>query len=409
MVNSKFKNESIIKPFVLFLFIFLNYYNPFHVFLTICFNVALLIALSVNSNTKTSSQGVLLLYGSLILTIWVFFISLINSSMELYVLAKYFRVLISTFILYFIVNTYNRTPKDLNTTLFWIFSIHYLAVFFQVLDPSLSRTIGHIMGVTRENIFETFENRVMGLAGSFDTASLISISGILFFLVRYEHTNKYIYLFLSIMGALSAMQSSRTGMVISVLVMFLYVAHRSLKLQIRDTPKILFLVVVFILLAQKLVLPVLSYTFQIDILGTSASSANGEYGTSGTLDAMTHGHLLPLLNLNVFEFIFGVAYDPDATDNGYVKLIYHVGLVGTLLILSFYFYMLYSLIRMRHISLSRDIETIRLFLIFYIILVFCFNYKSLLLYSRGIHDLVILLFFFVTKFFRIEINKVKVL
>lgn len=395
------------KGLFLFLLLFFNFYNPIHPALTLVFNLILLVLLIGSSKVNLYPNRAYLLYCSLLIVIWVFFIALVNGSSDLYVLTKYMRVFVNTFILYYIVNTYTLSSNRLIKAITWIFVLHYFIILLQVIDPRVSNFMGAVMGVQRTELFDIYQNRVMGLSTGFDRASLISITGLVFFLLRYEYTNKVIFLCLSLVSALSAMQSSRLGMVISLIVIFIYIVHRVLKLQVKDIPIIISFIVMSLFFTYKLILPVIAHSFQMDILGVSSTSYDGgEYGTTGTLEAMTHNHLLPLFNLNVGSFIFGVGYDPLNTDNGYVKLIFHVGFIGSLSIILMYFYMMFQLIKMKQYNCSSDLEVVRVFLIFYMVLIMIFNYKGLLLYSRGVHDFLILLFFITTKLHRMElINK----
>ena len=83
------------------------------------------------------------------------------------------------------------------------------------------------------------------------------------------------------------------------------------------------------------------------------------------------------------------------TDIGYVKLIYHVGIVGTLVILFVHLYMLVVTRKfMRESPHDLDRVLIARFLFILIAISLAFNYKSLELHSRGIGDFIYMLFLF---------------
>ncbi len=130
-----------------------------------------------------------------------------------------------------------------------------------------------------------------------------------------------------------------------------------------------------------------------------ASPVLSEYGTTGTVNHLFGSHLLMLFELNNLEYIFGKGVDPDGTDIGYVKLIFHIGVIGTLAI-TFLYILAFVNIKKMDAPLCTRTMIIRKFFLIFIILTFFMNYKSLELYSRGSTELFVIIYVFLVSSIR---------
>jgi hypothetical protein len=134
--------------------------------------------------------------------------------------------------------------------------------------------------------------------------------------------------------------------------------------------------------------------------------AAADYGTTGTLDALTHDHLEPL-HRPLQELILGYGVDPNTigktTDIGYVKFIYHLGVVGAFIIISLHICMLANVyVIAKYSKPHADIKLLANFLYIFMLIALVFNYKSLELYSRGTGDFIFLLFLYLTRIKQLE-------
>ena len=89
---------------------------------------------------------------------------------------------------------------------------------------------------------------------------------------------------------------------------------------------------------------------------------------------------------DTLSLFLGDGSNPFYVDIGYIKIIFMHGLVGLILIISFYFG-LYSTVR-----LTDRVVFNNLFL-WIIFLTFMFNFKNLFLFSRGIFEITIMFYF----------------
>ena len=111
-------------------------------------------------------------------------------------------------------------------------------------------------------------------------------------------------------------------------------------------------------------------------------------------------------------FIFGTGALPLRSDIGYVKVLFMAGIVGVVMLVIFYIYMI-SVIKSKSnsnikyqqeynnptiINISKAIRII-------VALIFLLNFKALFLFARNIHELIIILFFA----FLADINKERLL
>ena len=199
------------------------------------------------------------------------------------------------------------------------------------------------------------------------------------------------------------MRTSRTGMLIGVVLFFIL----NFYLYLFKKQKSFFITIIFlstgIFFLYNIVLPIIASTtdtFLSDTSFNNLDNSNREY-TEGSLTGLTTGsHLNAIREISNIDLIMGRGIDPNQvpnmeTDIGYIKLIYHIGMVGFIAIFLIYFKLFrkcFSLIK-NNININFEDKIIISFILWYIIIVILFNYKSLQIYSRGTHDLLLVVFF----------------
>jgi len=388
--------------FVVFSFVFINYYNPVSVYLTLLVNVVLascILALITSRIIKINISVVF--FTSLILS-WPLIIMLSRAEFDLYVLGKYLRVLISTYLIMIVCEGFRISARQLNKVLAWVFISHIFAIGLQLAWPNLNIPMGRLFGVVDPTeLFNVYTSRKMGLTGGFDAASQVSVLSMIFFFIRYNIKHKKFDLILMLFSFSACALSSRTGMVLGGFLFVVLFFYGLFKEQGRGSA--LMVPVFFIVGAYVFyfALPILVHTFSLDITSVrQIPGSTSEYGTTGTLNALTGSHLRPL-DIPFSDLFLGLGYDPEGTDIGYVKLIYHLGIAGTAVVFTFY---LYLYIKVSEVRRSRgsglDVKLLGVFFAFYIFVLVVMNYKSLQIYSRGAHDLLIIMYFVIRRDFR---------
>lgn len=385
---------------LLFLFLFCNFLNPISLIFTLSVNILLIIFTYKSYPLNYSTLEIVFI--SFLIFIWSLVIMGVQETFNNYVFFKYLRTFVaSLLIIQLSINFSGDLEKVLNA-LSIIFLLHISAIGLQVLFPILNLPMAFFFQFDREaDVITSMGIRNLGLTSSYDTASLISVIAVIFFLVRYQYTNKNIYFIFSALSLLSTMRTSRTGMVMGILLFI----SLSVYLFIKNKEKSYFLSFMFfsfgIGFLVFVLLPILASTTEGFLSETSFNkldNSNRDY-TESTVSGLTTGsHLNAINEISPLDFIFGKGIDPNevlnmATDIGYIKLIYHVGFVGLLGILFLYLKVLIQSINLRKIDPSTNTKILSSFIIWYIVILILFNYKSLELYSRGSHDLFLAIFF----------------
>lgn len=386
--------------FLLFLFFFCNFLNPISLIFTISVNLVLILFTFKPHLLYYSTLEILIL--TLLIFVWSIIIMSVQDTYNNYVFFKYFRVFISSILIYQLSINFSGNLDNVLNTLSIIFKLHIVAIGLQVLFPILNLPMAFFFQFDREaEVITSMGIRNLGLTSSYDTASLISVIAMIFFLVRYQFTNKTFFYILSALSLVSTMRTSRTGMVLGVILFICLNAY----LFFSKKEKSLFLTFLFFAFGLSFLLFVLlpiiastTETFLSDTSFNNLDNTNRDY-TESTVSGLTSGsHLTAILEISPIDFLFGKGIDPNellnlATDIGYIKLIYHVGFIGLIGILFLYLKIFIMSINLKNISESANTKILASFILWYIIILILFNYKSLELYSRGSHDLLLAIFF----------------
>jgi len=394
---------------LLFFFIFMNFLNPISLYFTVVVNVVILLISFQEFIYDKYSRYVI--YISLFLFLWSLTIMFLQDSFNEYVLIKYLRTFVSTIFIIQISHNLSGSTKKILQVLSIVLFLHITAILLQVMFPVLDLPMAFFFQFDRETeIISRMGTRNLGLTSSYDTASFISVISMIFFLIRYQYSQKTIFLILSFLSLISTMRTSRTGMLIGVFLFFIL----NLYLFLFKKQKSFFITIIFlstgIFFVYNIVLPIIASTtdtFLSDTSFNSLDNSNREY-TEGSLTGLTTGsHLNAIREISNVDLIMGRGIDPNQvpsmeTDIGYIKLIYHVGMVGFIAIFFIYFKLFrkcFSLLKNNNIINFED-KMIISFIMWYIVIVFLFNYKSLQIYSRGTHDLLLVLFFLLINTFK---------
>lgn len=399
---------------ILFVFIFINLYNPYSVYLTFALNIAFILFTSVQANSEIRFNNTILILTFFIL-LWALFMMTIHSSFNIYVWGKYFRALISTISIMVVCSQMRVSLTKLIEILSYVLLSHIVAIIIQIIFPSVRIPMAIFFGFERETtIITSLLTRKLGLSSSYDTASLFSVSTMIFFLLLYSARKKRIYIFFSLLSFFASLQSSRVGMLIAITFLLLYF----IGLSFNTDGKQRFLYVLLLLFSTAVlfivILPIISSTSNLFFYESNYNFSfisESDY-TTGTAKALLFGgsHWDPLF-FEFFDLIFGFGKDPTSsfggrTDIGYVKIIYHVGIIGLIIVCLIYFYIFNKARKIRKNSIKNSDEYIMAtFILIFIIVLLFFNFKSLEMYSRGNHDLLLIVFAFLLK----EYNSKKII
>lgn len=397
------RNAAPIHAFLLNVLVFQNLFNTFSPYLTLAINIAVVISLLIRHQPRCVAPEPVVIASVYAILAWMLLVTIYRGDVETQIVLKYFRITVTVSLFALIFGSSRIAASSFANAINVALGFHVLLVMSQIAFPDLTNMTAPVFGFEQEiTILEQYTLRKLGASSSYDTASLLSVAALLFFYLQFTQGKGSMYLLMTTVAFVATLMSSRTGMALSLLIVTVLLlrvilgARRLIWRLVASTGIAGLMVSAYIV-----VYPLLLHTLGISELQSDEASlvfAASDYGTTGTFDALTEEHLKPL-DQPLPDLLIGYAIDPNAiamyTDIGYVKLIYHVGIIGTLVILFVHLYMLVATRKfMRESPHDLDRVLIARFLFILIAISLAFNYKSLELHSRGIGDFIYMLFLF---------------
>lgn len=384
------------------IFVFLNLFNPISPYLTFAVNTSLAFALLVRSRFRLSIQDPIVLACAYFALGWLLLVTVFRGGGDEQVVLKYLRVALTVSLFVVIFGSGRISSGQIVKAINLALAFHVALILLQVPFPDLTYKTAPIFGFDREiEILDQYTMRKLGASSSYDTASLFSLAALLFFYLQFERSRRMAHLMMAGAAFVATLMSSRVGIAFSIVIMLVIFIREFMKASFLWKSIAAFAMVGFVVFTYISIYPLVLHSLGYAELHSYDSGllfAATDYGTTGTMDALMDDHLLPLQQ--PFEdLLIGFAIDPNTidrfTDIGYVKLIYHIGIVGTLAVLIAHIYILVAARRMSHGSrCNEDAVLVAHFLYAFVAIALIFNYKSLELHSRGVGDFVYLLFFF---------------
>lgn len=397
------RNAAPIYGALLGVFVFQNLFNAFSPYLTLAINITVLLFVLIRHQSLYIVSAQVVIVGVFTVLVWMLLITIYRGDAETQIVLKYFRVTLNVSLFALIFGSRGITASSLVKAINFALGFHVFLVMLQIALPDITNMTAPVFGFEREmTILDQYTMRKLGASSSYDTASLLSEAALLFFYLQFTQGKGFAYLLLTTVALVATFMSSRTGIVLSLLIV-IFLSIRTILRARRFVWKLVATLCFSGLMVTAYIqfYPIFLHTLGIAELQSGDASfmiAAGDYGTTGSFDTLTGEYLDPL-DQPLLDLLIGFALDPNTigkyTDIGYVKLIYHVGIVGTLVILFVHLYMLVVTRTFMQTSAQYiDRALIARFLFVLIAISFVFNYKSLELHSRGIGDFIYMLFFF---------------
>lgn len=385
-----------------------NLFNTFSPYLTLAINASVVAILLTRHQLRCVIPAPVVISSVYAVLIWMLVVVAFRGEADTQIVFKYFRTTLAVSTLALIFGSRCFPASSIIKAINLAFGLHVLLVMLQIAFPDLTAITAPIFGFEREiTIVEQYTMRKLGATSSYDTASLLSVVALLFFYQQFTQGKGRRYLLMAAVAFVATFMSSRTGMAMSLLLVSVLFVLALLRAKLAWKLVASTGIAALAVAAYFLIYPLLLQTLGLSELQSddvSFAFAATDYGTTGTLEALTEDHLKPL-DQPLSDLLIGFAVDPNAigreTDIGYVKFIYHVGIVGTLVVLFVHFYMLVATSRFVHASMrdrdrdrDHDRTSIARLLFALIAISLVFNYKSLEIHSRGTGDFIYMLFLF---------------
>lgn len=376
--------------FQLFVLIVVNLYYPISPILVMGINMLFLLFYNTN---KISKDDLFLLAVSLLL-LMIVGVAASNTSfvIENDVVFKYVRNMAAAILLIPISRKIMVDPKGFVWVLAMALMLHPIAIILQLIYPPLGAIMAPYLNFHRDvDVINQMMVRKMGMTGGYDTAALVLIMFETLFFYFFYYKRKIIYLIVSVLSVGLTLVVSRLGMMMGILLLGCFTLLM-LKSRGRIRAIGIALLCLFMMIVIYVMLPILANTNVLSLdVGNSSDKLMffmQDYSlANGTLEGLTHKHLYVIDELNAFEKIFGAATSPNS-DIGYVQMIFHVGIIGVLLIMLMHLFFLYRLFKLKFDSPSLNV--LKHFMIIYVLVLFVFNYKLLIMQSRGFYDFMII-------------------
>lgn len=313
------------------------------------------------------------------------------------------RIVAATILIGTIIYNSKITIKNYIDSLSVVILLHVFFIYIQLIYPDIKEPMARIFNYDRE-FFYNSGIRCLGLCGSYDFAGLISILGILLFSLKYKYSQNILDLFFFILAFISVAFISRFAMILGF-VCFIYGSIQILR-KSKFIIKLAFLSlfvlssIFWIRFSLPIIMSSLSFfggdSTNIDILNEEGNKYS--YGKSDE-NLLTNHMILPKnIDLIIGQGIEIGKGTKTESDIGYVKLIYSIGLIGVWLVVLIHYKMLKIAYFVNKSVSDSNFKLLLTFFIFLIILVLIMNSKLLLLYSRGIYDLILINFFLIDKY-----------
>lgn len=381
---------------LVFFIIFLNLYFPISPYFVMGLDV--LFALRYVQFIRIRPYSFLIICSFLLLLCSVVFFPY-SDEVETQVLFKYARTFFSSLAIIAIAQNIIVPPNVFMNIVCGAFFCHVIAIVAQILYPPLGVMMAPYFNFTREISFlETIQLRKLGLSGGYDAAAMILVMSTFLSYLLFLLKGKKIYVFFSLLSAGLTLFVSRTGIIGAGVILFIFSIF-SLKKKGVTRFVGLMLMVLSLFFLIEVVVPILNETNALHVVSNTKTDISyfiQDYrSANGTVEELTGTHLFMYEKLSFFQLLFGAGNSSDS-DIGYIQIIFQVGLIGLFLILAIHFWMINKLFS--YSKLDVDMRVVKIFCITYIVILLIFNYKILLLYSRGLYEFLLLCFvYFISK------------
>jgi len=359
--------------------------------------VVVLMVLSSSVDVKIRNDILPLLVMLVLIIVYVLFVNLFmkTAGLDVYAVGRVIRLLLNIFLLYIILSFIKVDTLSVLRAISLSMMVHVFAIFIQIVSFDVMLIMSNMTGISKINLISPW--RVFGLSSSFDFAGLYLCIGMLvqLYLHRFHGDRIYPFFIFFIAGIF-------TGRIFVIIGGILFVLSVIKLLFRRSTAWLLRLAIIVV----SLVVSVGIYEYIYPILkATVYYSLDLPYdGIVQITEIGVHGYYLGSLErwLDFFKIpsdminlLFGGSDLRNAySDSGAIKIIHSIGMVGYIIILVFYAYLL---IMLKRYAILLSPYLFSNFIVPLFILIFVYDLKVITLLSRGLTEIVIVIFLVVSQ------------
>ena len=383
-------NKPVINSFFLFIVFFITIYFPkFGILdLSILGLILGVIFLFLKVETfKVNLSSIYVSYFIFLILIYACLVYLFNidSNANEFSIIRLFRTLFVFVVFALIFSNVTTTISSFLNIVLIVLLLNSIFIIFQVFFPSSQDLMAILTGYDKGFI----PLRGFGLVGGFDGAGLLATTGLIlnYLLILYSRKYSYLYFFSLLIFTFSLVFTGRTYMFLSLFVHLIGLlsiyTYGNFKAKVFSLFVVCFSSIgLIIYVLPILVLTINAFGFNFYNFGGQIENYNKSYNIEQT---NVYSEIAKMPD-TVSDIIFGNA-SLAMTDFGFLMLWHMFGLVGLVLISFLYIWLLLKVNGRWVMSVSPDTKTLKLFFLFFTLLLILSNFKLLFIFARTFSDL----------------------
>lgn len=322
----------------------------------------------------------------------------VNNMEDIQPILRIFRALASTTLLGLVFYNLSTngvlSPIKIINVLIAVLLVNAVVVVVSIIMPDIKAYLAELYGFDKRFV----DLRSFGLTAGYDTAGYLCVIGAILSFIGAYYRAAVRYSLIGLVFVAATVFTSRSSMLLAIILMAgvcaVYILNGRWSLKVIS----LGYIAVGVSVAIYYVAPLILLTFELGILQESNIDYTSNYAET---DLSSWYEAMWALPEDPVSVLFGTGKNVETSDVGYVKLIYMIGVVGLLLVNLIYVYMFYVVKVLNHLAKSGTIQMdiggriLAHSLMAIIFLMFIVNIKNLYFLTRGYHELIVIMFFFV--------------
>ncbi len=387
--------------FIIFIIIFLALFGPKVAGiadLSLLAGVLGLVFFIFLKDILVSREYILVVIFTAVVVAYSILMVLINGMGDTQPVLRHFRALISTSLLGLVF--YNLSINNILSSmrlvniLIAVLLINAIVIIMSMPFPDIKVYLAELYGFNKKFV----DLRSFGLTAGYDTAGYLCIIGAILSAFKVYYKGEFWYSLIIMVFIVATFFTSRSSMILAVflttgLCVFFILKGRWI-LKVVSVGYIIGGIYISI----YYVLPLVLSTFSWGTLQVSSSDYTSNFAATNLSLWYETMWILPEHSISVW---FGAGEVVKTSDLGYVSLIFMIGVMGLAWVSLIYMY-IFFIAKAQHSSMKHEGsgvdagEKILLWsLMSIILLMYIINFKNLYFLTRGYHELIIILFFFV--------------
>lgn len=340
-----------------------------------------------------------LVYIAILITLFCYSLYLYSftATNDTYVMLRCLRALLSSVFLGFVFYNTDLKFSVIFDLLIAVLCCNALSILLQILIPETQYILSAIYGFNKN--FAKY--RAFGLTTGYDTAGYLCVIGAILSAAKsYYNNGRFIYIVTLTLFIVAAFFTSRSSMllmlVVTLTVLFFFLVKGGPALKGIASIYLFFILCALVFYVLPLLLSTflgvtdLPFTYNI-----SDINYNESFAQTNLEDWQQNMWIMPETLSDLF---FGTGRNIESSDVGYIKLIFMIGIIGSVIVFISYAFLTIKMIKIQIGLKTKQMHHSELLIyaslfILIIIFIFIFNIKNLYFLTRTYHELIVIMFF----------------